>query len=234
MSIIERIRTELIENSDYQVKETGKKFFKEQVLSYGVRIGTVNSIAKNYYNQIKNETKQQILHWCEQLWKSGYLEETIIACHWSYRMRKIYEPGDFLIFEKWIENYVNNWASCDTFCNHTLGAFMELYPSYLGSLKNFALSENRWLRRAAAVSLIVPARRGKFLSDIFTISDLLLLDKDDLVQKGYGWLLKVASETHQNEVFEYVVKNKNVMPRTSLRYAIEKMPVEWKTIAMKK
>lgn len=73
-----------------------------------------------------------------------------------------------------------------------------------------------------------------FLSDVFEIADALLLDQDDMVQKGYGRMLKVASHTHQREVFEYVMKHKAVMPRTALRYAIEKMPKELKNQAMKK
>jgi 3-methyladenine DNA glycosylase AlkD len=60
------------------------------------------------------------------------------------------------------------------------------------------------------------------------------MDVDDMVQKGYGWMLKAASEAHQKEVFDYVFKNKAKMPRTSLRYAIEKMPQELKTKAMAK
>lgn len=84
------------------------------------------------------------------------------------------------------------------------------------------------------MSLIIPARRGEFLPDIFEIADLLLTDPDDLVQKGYGWMLKATSEAHQQEVFDYVVRKKAVMPRTALRYAIEKMPKELKTEAMKK
>jgi 3-methyladenine DNA glycosylase AlkD len=55
-----------------------------------------------------------------------------------------------------------------------------------------------------------------------------------MVQKGYGWMLKAASETHQKDVFNFVFKNKAIMPRTSLRYAIEKMPKELKTKAMAK
>jgi 3-methyladenine DNA glycosylase AlkD len=90
------------------------------------------------------------------------------------------------------------------------------------------------MRRASAVSLIIPARNGKFLNDILEIADLLLLDNDDLVQKGYGWMLKAASEANQQEIFEYVIKNKKIMPRTSLRYAIEKMPKKMKAIAMEK
>ena len=109
-----------------------------------------------------------------------------------------------------------------------------MYPEFLSRLKKFAKSENRWTKRAAAVSLIIPARRGKFLKEILEIADIILLDKDDMVQKGYGWLLKVASQTYQKEVFDYVMKNKNVMPRTALRYAIEKMPKELKVRAMEK
>ena len=90
------------------------------------------------------------------------------------------------------------------------------------------------MRRAAAVSLIVPAKRGKFLDDVFAIADLLMTDTDDMVQKGYGWLLKEASRQHTDEVFAYVLKNKRAMPRTALRYAIELMPEDLKAEAMMK
>jgi 3-methyladenine DNA glycosylase AlkD len=111
---------------------------------------------------------------------------------------------------------------------------MEMYPELLSGLKRWAKSENRWVKRASAVSLIVPARKGKFLEDIFEIADILHSDKDDMVQKGYGWMLKAASSVHQQRVFDYVFRKKSSMPRTSLRYAIEKMPEELKTKAMAK
>lgn len=74
------------------------------------------------------------------------------------------------------------------------------------NLKAWTKSENRWLRRASAVTLILPARKGEFLNDVFEIADSLLKDKDDLVQKGYGWTLKEASRKHREEVFEYNMK----------------------------
>jgi 3-methyladenine DNA glycosylase AlkD len=109
-----------------------------------------------------------------------------------------------------------------------------MYPEYLVRLKDLAKSDNRWLRRASSVTLIKPAKKGKFLSEILEIADILLLDKDDLVQKGYGWMLKVASEANKKEIFEYVIKNKATMPRTALRYAIEKMPKDLKNKAMER
>ena len=70
--------------------------------------------------------------------------------------------------------------------------------------------------------------------DIFDIANRLLTDKDDLVQKGYGWMLKEASTKHQMQVFNYIMKNKSKMPRPALRYAIELMPENLKRKAMAK
>jgi len=109
-----------------------------------------------------------------------------------------------------------------------------MYPKLLSELKKWTKSKNRWTRRASAVTLIIPARHGKFLKDIFEIADELLMDKDDLVQKGYGWMLKAASQAHQKEVFDYVMSKKATMPRTALRYAIEKIPQELRARAMEK
>lgn len=189
---------------------------------------------RGFESRPPRQNKNEIFVICEELWKSGYLEESFVACNWSYSLHKQYAPEDFFVFENWLRLYVNNWASCDTFCNHTMGTLVEMYPQFLENLIQWTQSENRWLRRGAAVTLIIPARHGKFLEYVFRIADALLVDKDDLVQKGYGWILKAASETHQKEVFDYVIKNKSIMPRTALRYAIEKLPAELIRQAMEK
>lgn len=232
--VLAAIRRDLKRNSNTKTQQTGRGFFKEKIKLYGVKSATVDKIGKNYFKSVGGRKKTQIFDLCEELWRSGYMEESFIACHWSYFIRKQYEPGDLKIFEKWIRDYIGNWASCDTLCNHTVGAFVEMYPEFVPELKKWAMEESRWMRRAAAVSLIIPARKGKFLPDIFAIADALLLDQDDLVQKGYGWMLKAASHTHQKEVFDYIMEKRAVMPRTALRYAIEKMPEELRAKAMEK
>ncbi|HUX55879.1 MAG TPA: DNA alkylation repair protein [Bacteroidales bacterium] len=232
--IINNLRTELIRNADEKTKLSGERYFKEDVKLYGIKSATVIRIGKDHFKNIPDINKQNVFSMCELLWQSGIMEESFIACNWSYNMRNNYEPSDFELFERWVNIYINNWASCDTFCNHTVGTFIEMYPDFLTSLKIWGTSENRWVKRASAVSLIVPARRGKFLNEIFEIADILHSDKDDMVQKGYGWMLKSASQSHQNEVFEYVMSKKATMPRTSLRYAIEKMTPELKAKAMAK
>ena len=231
-NIIDEIKAEIEKNADEKTRLSGERFFKEPVKLHGLKSAQINLIARDFYIKLPDRSKSHVLDLCDELWKQGYLEETGIACIWSYNIRKEYHPEDFRVFERWVNKYVNNWASCDTLCNHTIGTFIEMYPSFLEELKKWALSDNRWVKRASAVSLIIPARRGKFLKDLFEIADLLHSDPDDMVQKGYGWMLKAASQAHQQEVFDYVMKKKATMPRTALRYAIEKMPAGLKAKAM--
>jgi len=232
--VIVKIRKDLKENADPKTQQNFQRFFKEEVKYYGVKTGPVVKVAKKYWNEIKSKDKKEIFSLCEELYKSGYCEEAFVVSTWAALLSKRFEPSDIRTLRHFIDSYITNWAACDGFCNHAVGDFIEQYPEYVGELKHWTQSENRWLRRAAAVSLIVPAKHGKFLDDVLEIADLLLTDNDDMVQKGYGWMLKEASRQHPQEVFEYVMRNKKVMPRPALRYAIELMPKDLKAEAMKK
>ena len=232
--VIANIRQELQSQADPEIQKASRRFFKEEITCYGMKTATVIAIAKKYWKEIKTRNKQEIFALCEELYQSGYMEESFIVSEWAHALTGRYEREDLAVFRRWIDTYITNWASCDGFCNHTMGDFIEQYPECTEELKRWTQSENRWMRRAAAVSLIVPAKHGKFLEESMAIADLLLTDTDDLVQKGYGWLLKEASRKHTDEIFSYVMKNKRVMPRTALRYAIELMPKDLKAEAMKK
>lgn len=233
-NVISQLRKNLENASEQSVKFSSQRFFKEPVNCYGISSNKVGQIAKTHLAALTHLNKAEIFGLCDELWQSGYIEESFVACNWAYSLRKNFEPKDLDVFQNWVEKYVDNWASCDTLCNNTIGSVVEKHPELLSRLKQWALSPTRWMRRAAAVSLIVPARKGLFLADILEISDLLREDNDDMVQKGYGWLLKVASKEHLHEIFDYVMKHKNTMPRTALRYAIEKMPIDLKKMAMAK
>jgi 3-methyladenine DNA glycosylase AlkD len=218
--------------ADEKTRNNYTRYFKEPVTYYGVNTAVVEKMGRQYFSEIKHLDKAEVFGLCEELFRSEYCEEAFIACGWAYRLKDKFEPADFSLLEKWVTLYVHNWAVCDTLCNHTIGSFVDRFPQYLANLKQWSRSENRWLRRASAVTLIIPAKEGKFLDDIFEIAGSLLMDKEDLVQKGYGWLLKDASIQHQPEVLEYILKNKKVMPRTALRYAIERMPQDMRRLAM--
>jgi 3-methyladenine DNA glycosylase AlkD len=232
--VIARLREELAAQADPEIQKTSKRFFKEEIVCYGMKTATVIAIAKKYWKEVNGRPKPEIFSLCEELYQSGYIEESFIVSNWAYALSGRYEKDDLAVFRRWINIYITNWASCDGFCNHTMGDFIGQYPEYINELKRWSQSENRWMRRAAAVSLIVPAKHGKFLKESIEIADMLLTDSDDMVQKGYGWLLKEASRKHTDEVFSFVMKNKRVMPRTALRYAIELMPMDLKAEAMKK
>lgn len=232
--VITQIRQELKNHADPEIRKTSQRFFKEKISCYGMKTATVIVIAKKYWKAVKDRPKTQIFALCEELYQSGYLEESFIVSNWAHALSGRYEQEDLVVFRHWIDTYITNWAACDSFCNHTMGSFIEQYPESIDELKQWTLSQNRWMRRAAAVSLIVPAKHGKFLKEVFEIADLVLPDGDDMVRKGYGWLLKEASRKHQKDVFDYIMKNRKTMPRTALRYAIELMPTELKGPAMKR
>lgn len=236
--MVKNIQQELKENIEIDYRNNFYNFFKasdrEKLKFYGVRSPRVKAIAKKYFKEIKELPKRKIFNICERLLQSGNSEEIAIAFAFARRLKKRYEKSDFKIFEKWLKNYVSNWASCDDFCTHILGEFLYKFPEFLPKFKIWAKSKNKWQRRAAAVALIYSLRRKKFLKEALATADILLGDADDMAQKGYGWMLKEASKAYQKEVFDFVMRNKKLLPRTALRYAIEKLPAKLKARAMSK
>ena len=232
--IIRDMRKDLKKLSNPKGRLGFQRFFKEKIKCYGLKSSEIGKIIKKYWERISEESKEEILNLCERLFSSDYSEEAFIASFFSLKLSSKFQRTDFKIFERWVDKYINNWAKCDVFCTGTIGTFVEMYPGYIKELNRWAKSKNIWVKRASVVSLIPLARRGEHLKEAFELSRILLLDYADMVQKGYGWLLKEASRKHLEEVFHFVLENKKVMPRIALRYAIELMPRELKAKAMKK
>jgi len=231
---ISDIEKELKKWIDKKYKEQNQKFFKEKILCYGVRASKTRKISAKYFSLLKEKSKEDIFKLAEKMLQSGYNEEAVIAFDWVYRLRENYTRKDWIIFQKWIRLYVDNWAKCDNFCGHILGYFLEKYPQFVKENKKWAKNKNRWMRRASAVSLISLVKQNKKFLEAFEICDILLKDSDKLTQKGYGWLLKEMSNINQEKVFLFLQKRKKQMPRTALRYAIEKFPKEKKIVIMQK
>ena len=194
----------------------------------------VRKIAREHFLQIRKLPKDEIFDLCEQLLDSGTWEERTIAFEWAFRARKGYQTTDFTRFQSWLDHYVDGWGSCDDFCTHAFGDLIYKFTEHIATIKNWTASENRWFRRAAAVVMIYGIRREQGFQESFEIADLLLMDKDDLVQKGYGWMLKEVSNKDPQPVFEFVMRRKGRMPRTALRYAIEKLSPDLRRQAMEK
>lgn len=93
-TVIDQVRQALIDSIDPKVLARSDYFFKqgEAAKVHGVSMGKVGKIAKLGFNQIKDLPKQEIFELCEELWQSGYLVESVVACHWAESLHKQYEP----------------------------------------------------------------------------------------------------------------------------------------------
>jgi 3-methyladenine DNA glycosylase AlkD len=235
--IVQKIKDRLGKYSDPEERRKRihwEKQYQETPKIYGIPSPTVRKISSEFFQKIKKKPKLEILQLCNDLLESGYSEERTIAFDWAFRLKKLYEGSDLELLETWLMKHVHSWGACDDLCTHALGAFIYQFPEFIQRTRKWTRSENRWVRRACAVCLIYSVRRKEHLGDVFETADALLTDPDIMVQKGYGWMLKEASNHYPKEVFDYVMKNRREMPRTALRYAIEKLSPEYKVKAMKK
>ncbi|MBD3300606.1 MAG: DNA alkylation repair protein [Candidatus Moranbacteria bacterium] len=236
--IISRIRKDLDQNLDLTYKRQNQKFFKEKIKCRGIRTPIVRKIARKHFKNIKYLQKEEQIKLIEKLFKSGYNEEATIAIQWTAGILERFKAKEISLFEDWLNQYIDNWAKDDDFCSKVIHPMLKQYPKLNKRIKSWTDSGNLWTRRAAAVSFISHSRefysKRQNLKDIFEIAQKLLKDKEDLVQKGYGWMLKSAYYYKPGQVFRFILENKKDMPRTALRYAIEKMPPRLKQEAMGK
>lgn len=221
--LLYKIQKELYKYFDPAYKTGAERYFKEHVRFVGVRVPHVRKVASVFFINTKDWDKKEFLHFCKLLIKKENEYQTI-SLSWLFKSKKIFEIKDFIYFELLFKENVSNWSTCDDLCSHAFGYFLFIHPELLPKVFSWTKSKNRWVRRASAVSLLYSIRRGQSIKQAFKTADALLTDNDDLVQKGYGWLLKEVSNKNPELVMKYVMKNKMKMPRTALRCAIEKLP----------
>jgi 3-methyladenine DNA glycosylase AlkD len=233
--LIDDLRREIARNDKPENKLNYQRFFKEKLADpYGIKTAVLRRISNQFYRKIGGNSKKEVFDLCDQILAADERYFRFFAFEWAGKRKDQFNKGDFGRFERWLKNYVDNWGACDHLCGSVIGPLILKFPELTTRTKKWIKSKNRWLRRAAAVCLIVPVSHGVLLEKVFATADLLLTDNDDMVQKGYGWMLKVAGDKYREEVFAYVMKNKLNMPRTALRYAIEKYPDNMRREAMKK
>jgi 3-methyladenine DNA glycosylase AlkD len=112
----------------------------------------------------------------------------------------------------------------DVLCPNSVGALLEKYPDLVEAIKNWVKSPNRWVRRASIVSFIKLAKNPGYLDAIYEITRSHFADADDLIQKANGWLLREAGKTDMVRLEEFLRLFGPSIPRTTLRYAIERFP----------
>jgi len=234
-AVLDQILREIAKNDRPENRINYQQFFKEKLKEpVGLKAPVLRKISSHCFKEVRTLPAADILDLCDALLASGKRYMRFFAFEWALKVKSQYTKPDFKRFESWLKKYVEGWGSCDHLCCGPLGHIVAMYPELVRKTKPWIKSPSQWLRRAAAVSLIVPVRRNMLLDEVFDTADRLLTDGEDLVQKGYGWMLKEASNVYQKEVFAYVMRHKDRMPRTALRYAIEKMPPAMRKKAMAK
>ena len=233
--IIEILRKEIAKHDKPENKLNYQRFFKETLDNpIAIKTAVLRKISNQCFRRAKQMSGKDILVCCDDLLASGERYMRFFAFEWALKAERQYRAQDLTRFESWLKRYVDNWGACDHLCCGALGHLIYQFPDVVVKTHQWTRSRNRWIRRGAAVSLIVSIRNGLLLKEALRTADVLLVDQDDMVQKGYGWMLKEASTVFPDEVFKFVIKNKCRMPRTALRYAIEKLPAGKRKQAMKK
>jgi 3-methyladenine DNA glycosylase AlkD len=220
--ITEEIIAEMHRHYDAKRADASRRYFREPVEAWGLSMSLCKKIAVDFYPRIKGDTNLAI-EIVGELHRKGVLEVAIVGDYMLKKMKSRLTPSHFNIFDAWVDT-LTNWANTDSLCTGIIAETIRRDPKLVERVLEWAKSENRWRRRASVVSLVPIVRRGNMLCDALRISDELMEDPDDMVQKGVGWLLKEASKVHPEEIRDYLIRWRPRASALILRYASEKLP----------
>ena len=136
-----------------------------------------------------------------------------------------YKKGNLSkIFEYYIRqiNFINNWDLVDSSAPYIIGDYLYNNPDERSILFEFVHSENLWVRRISIVSTFTLIKNNQF-NETLQIAKILLNDKHDLIHKAVGWMLREVYKRDQDLIRTFLKQNYAQLPRTTLRYAIERM-----------
>lgn len=234
-SALERLRTETGRYDKPKYRKNYQRFFKEKLAQpESIALNYLRKISGTVYREFRKCPVGEKLAICEALLKDGTDYSRFFAFDWAEKSVKQCGPSEFKRFERWLRSKVDNWATCDHLCCGVIGKLVAVNPGLVKKTRSWAKSKDRWLKRASAVALIPGLRDTIDIREGIATANLLMADEDDMVRKGCGWMLKEATKRFQGEVFAYVMENRDKMSRTTLRYAIEKLPAGTKKRAMGK
>jgi 3-methyladenine DNA glycosylase AlkD len=216
----------LLSHANPGVARQGQSFFKEPIQLVGVNAATMRRLARTLYAQVKGQwSPAEALAVCERLLPDRRLDVKISALLFLACFGKQLNSEMFSIAERWVDaGWCDSWAVIDELCIDILGPVLQRQPDQMRLTQPWGASSNLWLRRAALVALVKPARRGLGLDQVFACATALLCDREDLVQKAAGWLLREAGKTDMERLQLFLNRHGKRCARTTLRYAIERFP----------
>jgi len=198
--------------------KTGKGQYAEGDIFWGIRVPETRQIAKAYRNLSLPEIEKVVANPVHEVRLCGLL---ILV----EQFKKASEAERTAIVDFYLSNtqYINNWDLVDLSSYNILGKY--LLDKQRDILYRLAKSKNMWEQRIAIVSTWAFIRHRE-LEDTLAISEMLLDHPHDLIHKAVGWMLRELSKRDESAMLHFIETHYNNMPRTALRYAIEKLPEE--------
>jgi 3-methyladenine DNA glycosylase AlkD len=222
--IADHIRRLLKDGGSAPHSEEVQWFFKEEVKSRGWYTAELRKVAVRMRRSIVREKGLEFLvRVADQLFSGRVLEEKIFAVFLIENQTHLLSEKEFRLFTSWIDR-ISSWADHDALAHDVLAPMILADQRRSRQVFRWAKSSNRWHRRAAGVSLIRGTREKKFFPEIMRLSELLLADQDDMVQKGLGWLLRETAKYNPKRTVPYLMKIRGRAPRLVLRTACETLP----------
>jgi 3-methyladenine DNA glycosylase AlkD len=199
-------------------------FFKEEIKSRGWYTGELRKVAVRFRRTIFKELGLPfLLRVADKLFAGRCLEEKVFAVFLLENLTDRFDEAEFRLFESWLPR-ISSWADHDGLVHYLIAPMIAAKPARANRVFRWAKSYDRWHRRAACVALIQGTRQKMFLPEIKQLSNLLLRDEDDMVQKGLGWLLRETTKADAKRTVPYLMTIRQRAPRLVLRTACETLP----------
>jgi 3-methyladenine DNA glycosylase AlkD len=199
-------------------------FFKEEIRSHGWYTADLRRAMRRRRREILRQYELDFLvQVADQLFSGSALEEKIAAVFLLEQMDAKFGDREFKLLEPWLDR-ISSWSDHDALVHDLIAPMVAAKPARVRNVFRWAKSKNRWHRRAACVALIRGTRAKMFFPEITKLSDILLADVDDMVQKGLGWLLRETAKYDAKRTVPFLMKIRERAPRLVLRTACETLP----------
>ena len=224
--IADHIRRVLVDGGSAPHSAEVQHFFKEVVQSRGWRTADMRKVAVRFRRQIGKELGDDfLLAVSDRLFRGRVLEEKVFAVFLLEGQTDKFGDREFQLFEAWLDR-ITTWADHDGLVHYLISPMVAADPHRSRDVFRWARSKKRWHRRAACVALIRATRSKAMFAEIKRLSDFLLHDQDDMVQKGLGWLLRETAKADAKKTVPYLMTIRSKAPRLVLRTACETLPAE--------
>jgi 3-methyladenine DNA glycosylase AlkD len=223
-----RIRRALQDGGSAEHAAGVQWFFKEEIKSHGWYTADLRRAARRMRREIlQNNDFGFLVKVADELFSGSVLEEKIVAVFLLEKLETKCGNAEFKLFASWLDR-ISSWADHDALVHDLIAPMVAANPELAERVFPWAKSRNRWRRRAACVALIRGARKKMFFPEIQKLSDSLLADQDDMVQKGLGWLLRETAKFDAKRTVPYLITIRTLAPRLVLRTACETLPATTK------